>query len=147
VPNRQYLAALLDELKGLPVAVEFRNASWANDRVYEGLFRRGAALAAVDVPELSRLFPPVLVMTHPQFFYIRFHGRNAAGWRTGNMQKQFDYDYTEEELKEWVAPKILDAADKAETGFLFFNNHVRAQAPKNAMTMIRLLKDAGLTVG
>ena len=38
--NRRYLAALLDELDGLPLAVEFRHASWATDRVFAELERR-----------------------------------------------------------------------------------------------------------
>ncbi len=32
--NRLYLAALLDTLKGLPIAIEFRHAAWAVERVY-----------------------------------------------------------------------------------------------------------------
>lgn len=35
---------------------------------------------------------------------------------------------------------------QAQRGVLFFNNHVRAQAPRNAERMAELLKDRGLTV-
>ena len=147
VRNRRYLAALLAALEGLPLAVEFRSADWAVDRVFESLARRRAALAAVDAPGLPGLFPPVAEVTCPEFFYIRFHGRNAAGWRSGHMQKQFDYDYTEAELKEWIAPRIVHMAGQARAGFIFFNNHVRAQAPRNAQTLMRLLSEAGLNVG
>ncbi len=141
--NRLYLAALLDQLEGLPVAVEFRHAAWASDRVFDELSRRRIALAAVDEPALPGLFPPLEVVTCPDFFYIRFHGRNAAGWRSGSMQKQFDYDYTDAELNSWV-DRIGQMARQADTGMVFFNNHVRAQAPRNAQMMIRLLKSAGL---
>jgi uncharacterized protein YecE (DUF72 family) len=144
VNHRRYLAALLESLEGLPLAVEFRHASWAVERVFEGLSRWGAALGAVDAPRLPGLFPPLGVVTSPAFFYVRFHGRNAAGWRSGHMQKQFDYDYSEAELKEWVAPRIADMAARTSAGFIFFNNHVRAQAPRNARTLIRLLAEAGL---
>lgn len=144
--NRLYLAALLDRLEGLPIAVEFRHKSWAADRVFAELSRRGVALAAVDEPQLPNLFPVTDVVTSPQFFYIRFHGRNAAGWRSGSMQKQFDYDYTEAELREWVESRVVRMARQADTGYLFFNNHVRAQAPKNAEMMKRLLDEAGLGV-
>ena len=143
-PNRLYLSRLLDKLDALPVAVEFRHASWAADRVFDELFRRRITLVTVDEPELPGLFPPLDVATNPDFFYIRFHGRNAAGWRTGNMQKQFDYDYTEAELKEWVDTRIVNMAGQAGTGMLFFNNHVRAQAPRNAQMLMRLLAGAGL---
>ncbi len=143
--NRRYLAALLDKLDGLPLAVEFRHKSWAVDRVFDELSRRGVTLAAVDGPKLPGLFPPLDVVTNPQFFYIRFHGRNAGGWRTGNMQKQFDYDYTEAELKEWINPRIAGMARQADTGLIFFNNHVRGQAANNAQMMMRLLREAGLS--
>ena len=142
--SRHYLAALLQELSGLPVAVEFRHVSWAVEKVFAELSRRGVTLVSVDAPSLPWLFPPLDVVTNPDFFYIRFHGRNAKGWRSGNMQQQFDYDYTDEELREWVDTKILKMADKAKRGLVFFNNHVRAQAPKNAKQMMAQLVRAGL---
>lgn len=129
--QRRYLAELLDELAGLPVAVEFRHSSWATDRVFAELERRRVTLVAVDEPALPGLFPRLDVVTNPDLFYLRFHGRNARGWRSGNMQQQFDYDYTDAELAEWL-PAIETMAAKAESGILFFNNHVRAQAPRNA---------------
>ena len=142
--NRHYLAALLDELHGLPTAVEFRHASWATERVYVELERRQTALVSVDAPDLQELFPRLSIVTSPDLFYIRFHGRNARGWRSGNMQKQFNYDYSEAELQEWTEEKIECMAGQARNGLLFFNNHVRAQAPGNALAMIRLLVDQGL---
>ncbi|MDJ0780322.1 MAG: DUF72 domain-containing protein [Desulfosarcinaceae bacterium] len=130
-PQRRYLAELLDELADLPVAVEFRHSSWATDRVFAELERRRVTLVAVDTPALPGLFPRLDVVTNPDLFYLRFHGRNARGWRSGNMQQQFDYDYTDAELAEWL-PAIETMASAAQSGLLFFNNHVRAQAPKNA---------------
>ena len=137
--NRRYLASLLDALAGLPLAVEFRHVSWATDRVFAALEERRVALACVDVPDLPGLFPPLAVVTHPELFYLRFHGRNAAGWRSGNMQKQFDYDYSEAELDQWSKKRIPDMARQASTGIIFFNNHVRGQAPRNAQMLMEQL--------
>lgn len=145
--NRHYLAALLDELAGLPLAVEFRHASWATDRVFAELERRRTTLVAVDEPDLAGLFPPLDVVTNPQLFYVRFHGRNAKGWRSGSMQNQFDYDYGIEELRAWTDGPIRAMAQRAAAGVLFFNNHVRAQAPRNAVQLMRLLADGGLLAG
>ena len=142
--NRRYLAELLDELAGLPLAVEFRHASWATDRVFAELERRRTTLVAVDEPQLPGLFPALDVVTNPDFFYIRFHGRNAKGWRSGNMQKQFDYDYSDRELREWVDTRIAGMVQHAAGGGIFFNNHVRAQAPRNAMRLINLLIERGI---
>lgn len=136
---RSYLAALLDELSGLPVAVEFRHDSWADDRVFSELERRKVTLVSVDEPDLPGLFPRLDVVTNPDFFYIRFHGRNARGWRTGNMQKQFDYDYADWEIKEWVDTIQTAMMPHACAGGIFFNNHVRGQAPRNALRLISLL--------
>lgn len=142
--NRKYLAALLDELGGLPLAVEFRNDSWANDRVFAELERRKVTLVAVDEPALKGLFPPLAVATNPAQFYVRFHGRNSTGWRSGQMQSKFDYSYSDAELRERVEQTIEPLAQKTQQGLLFFNNHVRAQAPKNAKTLIQLLLEKGM---
>jgi uncharacterized protein YecE (DUF72 family) len=143
--NRRYLARLLDALDGLPLAVEFRHASWATDPVFDALQARRVALACVDAPKLPDLFPPLAVVTNPDLFYIRFHGRNARGWRSGSMQSQFDYDYSHAELAQWSEAKIPDMARQTKTGIIFFNNHVRGQAPKNARMLMEQLKEDGGT--
>ena len=136
---RNYLAALLDELSGLPLAVEFRHDSWANDKVFSELERRRVTLVSVDEPDLPGLFPFLDVVTNPELFYIRFHGRNDKGWRSGNMQKQFDYNYNDWELKEWAKTIKESMMPEAAAGGIYFNNHVRGQAPKNALRLIALL--------
>jgi uncharacterized protein YecE (DUF72 family) len=144
--HRLYLSRLLDRLKGLPLAVEFRHRSWAVDRVFAGLENRRVTLVSVDAPELSDLFPALDVVTNPDLFYIRFHGRNRRGWRSGNMQKQFDYDYSADELLPWSTRTIPKMANQARTGIAFFNNHVRAQAPRNAKTLVEQLAARGMPV-
>lgn len=130
--NRCFLAELLDCLQGLPVAVEFRHASWAVDAVFAELERRSISLVTVDEPELPGLFPLLDVVTNPAFFYVRFHGRNLQGWRSSNMQKKFDYDYSRTELEQWCAAYLSKIVSRADRGMIFFNNHVGAQAPRNA---------------
>ncbi len=142
--NRRYLAGLLDVFSDFPLAVEFRNASWATDRVFEEFSRRQVTLATVDVPDIPGLFPCLDVVTNPDLFYVRFHGKNARGWRSGSMQNQFDYDYSDDELFEWAEKRLPKMASQAKRGVLFFNNHVRAQAPKNADSIIARLITAGL---
>lgn len=145
--HRHYLAALLEELAGLPLAVEFRHDAWAVDRVFAELERRQVTLVAVDEPDLPGLFPPLRVVTNPDLFYVRFHGRNERGWRSGNMQLQFDYDYSQEELAQWCRERIVPMAAQTRRGLVFFNNHVRAQAPCNARRMMALLAEARVDIG
>jgi uncharacterized protein YecE (DUF72 family) len=144
--NRKYLATLLDKLHGLPLAIEFRHHSWASDRVFSELERRQVTLVSIDTPELPNLFPVLDVVTNSDLFYVRFHGRNAKGWRSGNMQLQFDYSYSDDELHAWIENKIEPMSSRARKGVIFFNNHVRAQAPENARRMADLLRKRGLSV-
>lgn len=144
--NRSYLAELLDELRTLPLAVEFRHRSWAHDRVFAELERRKVALVAVDAPPLKNLFPSTLdVVTSPELIYVRFHGRNGAAWYSGSKQTQFDYDYDDGELTRFVEERLSSMTGKARRGLVFFNNHVRAQAPRNAESLGRQLRLQGFT--
>ena len=75
---------------------------------------------------------------------MRFHGRNALGWRSNKMATQFDYDYSDGELESWMDKRLRRLIEAAKTGVLFFNNHVRGQAPRNARRLLELLQKAGL---
>lgn len=143
VANRNYLGGLLGGLEELPVAVEFRHNSWAVDSVFAELERRKISLVGVDEPELPGLFPFLNIVTNPDLFYVRLHGRNRTGWRSGNMQKKFNYDYSEAELDEVRNRHLLSMAGAASRGVIFFNNHVRARAPENARRLLELLGRQG----
>jgi uncharacterized protein YecE (DUF72 family) len=141
--NRSYLGSLLGELEGLPLAVEFRNATWANDKVFGELEQRQVTLVTVDEPNLPGLFPSLDVVTNPRLFYVRFHGRNDLGWRSHKMATQFDYDYSDDELNAWMDERLRRMVQAASTGVLFFNNHVRGQAVRNARRLVELLQKSG----
>lgn len=140
IAHRKYLGALLDGLHDLPIAVEFRHRSWAVDSVFAELEKRQVTLVAVDEPALPGLFPSLDVVTNPLFFYVRFHGRNRQGWFSGNMQKKFNYDYSEEEMQAWCNDYLLPMASRAARGIVLFNNHVRAHAPKNGAVLAKILR-------
>lgn len=144
IANRRYLAALLKALQGLPLAMEFRHISWAQTRVYAELTRQRVALVAVDAPALPQIFPAVAEVTHPDWFYIRFHGRNAKGWQSGQAEQKFHYDYAEGELTESLEQRIVAMNSRAPTGYVFFNNHYGGLAPKNALRFKTLAHKYGL---
>ena len=144
--HRRYLAELLDELAGLPLAVEFRHRSWASDAVFAELERRGVALVAADMPPLPESFPALAIATTPAFFYARFHGRNLRGWRSGNMRLQFDYRYSDAELQSWAAERIAPLSRRTRCGYVFFGNHVHGQAPADARRFMAVLTACGLNV-
>ncbi len=137
---RYYLAALLDELAGLPIAVEFRHDSWVNEKVFSEFERRKVTLVSVDAPLLTGLFPKLDVVTNPDLTYIRLHGRNKEGWGSGSMQKQFDYCYSAPEL-ERLAVRVKEVIiPQSGSCCIFFNNHVHGQAPENALDLKKILR-------
>lgn len=142
IDNRKYLAELLDGLSQYPLAIEFRNSSWATDSVFAELEKRKVSLVTVDSPELATLFPTLDVVTNPNLFYMRFHGRNSLGWTSGNMQKKFDYDYSKNEFAEWYANSLSPMLSKCANGVIFFNNHVKGQAPRNAQLLSKIISSS-----
>jgi uncharacterized protein YecE (DUF72 family) len=140
--RRRYLDKLLTYFKDVPSAVEFRNADWINTRVIEGLRKRGAALASLDMPDLKGLPPDMDVATSP-LAYVRLHGRNKEAWWGSDAAARYDYRYSDKELEAWV-DRIRRMVIKADRVLIYFNNHRRGQAVENAQTLTQLLKKAGL---
>ncbi len=137
--NRDYLAVFRGQLGDLPVVVEFRNAGWLREEVFEWLRRHNLGFCCVDEPRLPGLLPPLARVTS-DIGYVRFHGRNAAKWwQHEHSYERYDYTYSAEELQEWV-PKIGIIASQAKTTFVFANNHWRGQAV-NTIRQLRLMFD------
>jgi len=134
--NRGYLAALLGALAPLPLVVEFRNDEWRGERVYDELERRGVGVAMVDRPELPGL-PAMDERVTGGLAYMRFHGRNADAWWSGDATSRYDYLYSREELALTV-PRLKRMA-KAGNLLVAFNNHARANAVRNAGELKALL--------
>jgi uncharacterized protein YecE (DUF72 family) len=141
--NRDYLRRLHAALEGVPLVVEFRNASWYTPVILDLLRGERMGLCAVDEPDLPRL-PPKVVEATSAIGYARFHGRAAeTWWEHTQAAERYDYLYSEAELKVWV-PKIRALAGSTGITFVFFNNHPRGQAAANAYMMKHHL---GLPVG
>lgn len=102
--------------------VEFRHASWWNDKVYAAFREAGAIFCSCSGPRL----PDALVKTADDI-YIRFHGVNR--W--------YRHDYSKAELQDW-AQRIR--ASGATRVWIYFNNDNDGYAVKNAAEMRRLLK-------
>ncbi|MHC1692621.1 MAG: DUF72 domain-containing protein [Sphaerochaetaceae bacterium] len=143
VDQRRYLDALLKELAHLPLAVEFRNGQWYNNRVLDSLRSRQVALSSVDLPPLKGL-PPVMDVSTSSLAYIRLHGRNSETWWGSDSASRYDYLYSDKELESWV-DRIKAIASRASTVLVYFNNHRRGQAVQNAQTLRNMLVKAGLS--
>jgi uncharacterized protein YecE (DUF72 family) len=142
--------------------VEFRHRSWLDDEnraaTLELLEELGASNVIVDAPrtEAKNLVPTVVAATSP-LVYVRFHGRNAGTWnaRGGSASDRFDYDYSDEELEEWVEP-LQGLGKTADEVYVLFNNNrwsrtprgeILAQAPVNAAALRRKLDESGVPTG
>ncbi len=137
--NRDYLAVFREHLGNLPVVVEFRNAGWLRESVFQWLRCHNLSFCCVDEPRLPGLLPPLAVVTG-DIGYVRFHGRNAAKWwQHEHSYERYDYTYSAEELQDWV-PKINEIAARARMTFVFANNHWRGQAV-NTIRQLRLMFD------
>ncbi|MBT3272150.1 MAG: DUF72 domain-containing protein [Spirochaetales bacterium] len=128
--NRRYLANLCDELKSLPLVIEFRSAEWQTERVYGEMRERGIGISATDCPALKNL-PAPSETTTSKIGYIRFHGRNGKNWWNGTNASRYDYLYNDEELDEWLN-RINQMSKNTKILVIVFNNHWRGKAVQNA---------------
>ena len=103
--------------------VEFRHASWWDERVFDTFRDAGIIFCSTSGPRL----PDELIRTADEV-YLRFHGTSA--W--------YSHDYGEEELAAWAAK--VRAADPSRV-WAYFNNDREAAAVRNAGAFLKLLED------
>ncbi len=126
-------------------AVEFRHRSWLNEKgnelaadVLETLQEFNVANVIVDGPG----FPVTRSLTS-KHAYVRFHGRNYDIWFKDETEddyriNRYDYLYPLEQLDPWK-PRLEEIVTNCEVARIYFNNHGRAKAVKNAFQMMDLL--------
>ncbi len=143
---RETKAAL--EPHGLRVAVEFRNASWLNEKNTERTLRfledEGIPLVMVDAPQgFKSSMPPVAATTSTQLAVVRFHGRRTATWESMRglpTVERFRYLYQPDELREWV-PRVMEAASQAEDTHVLMNNCYANYGSTNARELAAMLAE------
>jgi uncharacterized protein YecE (DUF72 family) len=141
VDQRRYLDRLIGSLASFPLAVEFRNEMWYNNRTLDALRKREVSLVSLDLPQIKNSPPMVDVLTS-SFAYIRLHGRNKENWWNFDTNSRYDYLYTKEEL-EVIKERIKALSIGSKTVLVYFNNHNRGQAVTNALMLRKLLVDRG----
>jgi uncharacterized protein YecE (DUF72 family) len=126
------LARALDALRPGRHTFEFRHESWFCEDVYELLRWHGVALTIGDRLGLD-------FQTHEitaDFTFVRFHyGRRG---RRGN--------YSQRELASWAA-RIGEWAASGLDVYAYFNNDWEGFAPRNALSLRRMLAAEGVAVG
>ena len=77
--------------------------------------------------------PAIDAVTNPELAYMRMHGRNTEGYLKGkSVAERFDWDYSEDELKE-IDGRVQTMAESAGDVHAMFNNNRGADAPSAAM--------------
>ena len=112
---------------GVQHVMEFRDPTWYADDVSELLERHGVARCLHDMKgsatSRERIGP---------FVYVRFHG--ASGTYSGG--------YSADRLERW-AEWLHDQRTAGVDVFAYFNNDVGGHAPRDAITLRRLVEDRG----
>jgi uncharacterized protein YecE (DUF72 family) len=122
-----YMKWAAEQLEDFQLAIEFRNGRWLDPEhmtdTLEFLERHSLAYVCVDEPQgFKTSVPPVVAVTAP-VAEVRFHGRNAENWEKRGISaaERFRYDYSSEELEEWVS-RIETLAESADSVHALMNN-------------------------
>ncbi len=149
--NLAHIAHCAQALDGYQIAVEFRNRTWFEDkhRIEVLAFEREHNLTHVIVDEpqgFSSSIPAVWEVTSPNLAIFRLHGRNAATWDKKGLtasSERFDYEYQEQELREFIEP-VRHLAQQARSVHVVFNNNLRDQGIRGARLLSALVGTGGL---
>jgi len=114
--------------KGLKVVLEFRHESWLTDEIYNFVEKAGWTICLADAPKFKREIPAL-----GSFCYIRRHGATA----------RYASCYSDEQLSA-NAKFIASMVKKQKDVYVYFNNDAEAYAPKNALTLIKMVPNRHL---
>jgi uncharacterized protein YecE (DUF72 family) len=145
---REDILTARDRLPDYDMAVEFRQGAWFADeesvrKTFGFLRSEGIPYVAVDMPQGFKVsVPPVAAATSDRFAVVRFHGRRAETWTKKNVHptERFRYDYSDDELAEWV-PRVEEVSAEAKETHALFNNCYRDYAVRNAKTFADLVPE------
>jgi uncharacterized protein YecE (DUF72 family) len=148
--NRDIILEAKERLGDVPCAVEFRSASWFNeknlDRTMRFLTDNALPLVLVDGPQgYKSSVPAIAATTSPDLAIVRFHGRRADTWEKQGIPtvERFRYLYEKDELADWV-PRIKQAAASARDTHVLMNNCYANYGSTNARELAALLLESDL---
>ncbi|MBI2853772.1 MAG: DUF72 domain-containing protein [Chloroflexi bacterium] len=142
--NISYIAGLGEHLPQYKLSVEFRTASWLDERHRNETFAllrdNGLACVCVDEPQGFRSSVPPVIGVTSDISVVRFHGRNASTWEEEGLTaaERFNYLYSEKELQEW-APRLKELSSRATHLHVLFNNCFGDKAVVNARQLKLML--------
>jgi uncharacterized protein YecE (DUF72 family) len=144
--SKDYIVECAERLPDFRIAVELRHKSWLEERNAEEtlsfLEEHELPFVCVDMPQgFDSSLPPIAAATAKDLAMVRFHGRSPEAWATksDSASERFRYEYSEDELREWV-PKIHGLSEQARETHVLMNNCYRNFAVNNARQLGSLLE-------
>src|SRR6266581_2709502 len=141
-----YIEQCQERMFGFQMAVELRRPEWMDARHRDGtlafLRTRDIPYVAVDVPQgHPTSMPPMFDVTSTSLAVVRFHGRNHETWdlKGAPPNLRFRYEYSDQELAEWV-PRIKEMERSAKQVHALMNNNYSNYSVKNAKQLEKLLE-------
>ena len=104
--------------------VEFRHPSWYSSAIRSLAAQHGVAICLHDMPGSATERDAT-----GAFVYVRFHGTST----------RYGGSYSEDRLQRW-AVWLSDRLDQGCDVYAYFNNDVGGHAPRNALTLRRMLE-------
>lgn len=149
--NKEQILKAREQLPDYPVAVEFRQPSWMNEKnaqdTLDFLRDHNIAYTSVDEPQGTGASVPPIAAATSDLAVVRFHGRRIETWdKPGvGVEERFKYLYSDAELEEWV-PKIERLAEETKHVHALMNNCFADYGVRNAKQLSLLLEQAGAPV-
>ena len=98
------------------------------------LEEHGLPYVCVDMPQgFDSSLPPIAAATADDLAMVRFHGRDQKAWesKSETASERFRYDYSRDELAEWV-PKVRELSGQVGETHVLMNNCYRDFAVRSA---------------
>ncbi|UUI03932.1 DUF72 domain-containing protein [Oceanobacillus jeddahense] len=145
--NVNYIRYCKQQMNDIPVALEFRQQSWYEERFQQQTLdfmkQEGWIHAIADEPQAGeKSVPFVPVVTTKDKVIIRLHGRNVHGWNfsgNANWRKvRYLYEYNEKELTA-LAEEVKRLEKQCKEVIVLFNNNSGRHAAGNAKQFQKML--------
>jgi len=150
--NRESVAHVthcVEQMAGQVVSIEFRHSSWFDTEAHRedtlALLRDLRAVhTVVDGPQgFANSVPMLAEPTHPDYALVRLHGRNVDTYNVkgaASAAERFDYDYSDDELRD-LAAQIVRIAYRVRNTHVVFNNCDQDKGQRNGMSIMKILQD------
>lgn len=103
--------------------IEFRNASWRNENVFNQLTKNTISFCGISIKDL-----PAEIIANTSNIYYRFHG----------VERLYFSEYSEQTIKNF-ADELIEKT-KNKTAYIFFNNTATMAAINNARQLKSILE-------